>query len=82
MDIAQQHWRCETDFSTEGKARLYADERRGAQYSKVDVGDTVLIQQDKVDKFTTPFKAPPHKVVVESPIRLTRQVVRQLLSQR
>ncbi|KAL1021685.1 hypothetical protein UPYG_G00016520 [Umbra pygmaea] len=51
------------DAEQKGKAKLYADERRGVQYSKVDVGDTVLIQQDKTDKFTTPFKATPHKVV-------------------
>ena len=51
------------DAEQKGKAKLYADERRGARYSQVDVGDTVLIQQDKVDKFTTPFNATPHKVV-------------------
>ncbi|CAL9687298.1 unnamed protein product [Knipowitschia caucasica] len=51
------------DAEQKGKAKIYADERRGAQYSKVDIGDTVLVQQDKIDKFTTPFNATPHKVV-------------------
>lgn len=51
------------DAEQKGKAKLYADERRGAQYSKVDIGDTVLVQQDKVDKFTTPFNPTPHRVV-------------------
>lgn len=51
------------DAEQKGKAKLYADEQRRAQYSKVDIGDTVLIQQDKMDKFTTPFNATPHKVV-------------------
>lgn len=44
-------------------------------YSKVNVGDTVLVRQEKVDKFTTPFNPVPHQVmskavnqvIVESP---------------
>lgn len=32
-------------------------------YSKVNVGDTVLVQQEKVDKFTIPFNPVPHQVV-------------------
>ncbi|KAJ8375480.1 hypothetical protein SKAU_G00060600 [Synaphobranchus kaupii] len=65
------------DSEQKGKSKLYADERRRAQRSEIEVGDTVLVRQDKVDKFTTPFNATPHKVVskagshviVESPTR-------------
>lgn len=66
-----------TDKDTEQKGRykLYADEQRKAEYSDVDVGDKVLVRQEKVDKFTTPFNKTPHtviskngnKVTVESP---------------
>ena len=51
------------DSEHKGKSKLYTDERRRAQCSEVEVGDTVLVRQDKVDKFTTPFNATPHKVV-------------------
>ena len=48
---------------------------RGAHLSEVGVGETVLLRQDKTDKFSTTFNATPHKiisrtgnkVVVESP---------------
>lgn len=78
-DICESHTAAlevrDKDAEEKGKAKLYADERRKAQYSKVDIGDTVLIQQDRVDKFSTPFHPTPHKivsktgnqVVVESP---------------
>ncbi|KAJ8411636.1 hypothetical protein AAFF_G00164440 [Aldrovandia affinis] len=51
------------DSERKGKSKLYTDERRRAQHSDVEVGDTVLVRQDKVDKFTTTFNATPHKVV-------------------
>ncbi|KAJ8363309.1 hypothetical protein SKAU_G00121400 [Synaphobranchus kaupii] len=51
------------DSEQKGKSKLYADERRRAQRSEIEVGDTVLVRQDKVDKFTTPFNTTPHKVV-------------------
>ncbi len=54
---------CDRDAEQKEKAKLYSDEQKGAQYSKVDTGDTVLIRQDKVDKFTTLFNTTPHKVV-------------------
>ncbi|XP_063325536.1 uncharacterized protein LOC134624480 isoform X2 [Pelmatolapia mariae] len=46
------------DAEQKGKSKISADEQRGAEYLKVD---TVLVQQDKVDKFTTPFNTMPHK---------------------
>lgn len=66
---------CDRDTEQKAKSKLYADTRRGAQQSEVSVGDTVLLRQDKTDKFSTTFNATPHKiisrtgnkVVVESP---------------
>ncbi|KAK2187205.1 hypothetical protein NP493_175g02003 [Ridgeia piscesae] len=46
-----------------GKAKMYADARRGAQYSNVNVGDNVLVRQDKINKLTTTFGATPFTVV-------------------
>ncbi|KAJ8352968.1 hypothetical protein AAFF_G00126820 [Aldrovandia affinis] len=51
------------DSERKGKSKLYTDERRRARHSDVEVSDTVLVRQDKVDKFTTTFNATPHKVV-------------------
>ncbi len=58
------------DAEQKGKAKSYADECKGAQYSKVDIGDTVLVQQEQVEKFTTPFNTTPHKVESKTGIRL------------
>ncbi|KAA0709172.1 hypothetical protein E1301_Tti017617 [Triplophysa tibetana] len=51
------------DVEKKGRYKLYADEHRKAEYSDVRVGDQVLLRQDKIDKFTTPFNATPHTVV-------------------
>ena len=63
------------DAEQKGKAKIYADERRNATYSNVDLGDQVLVRQEKVNKFSTPFCSTPHtivsktgnSVIVESP---------------
>ena len=65
----------DTDAERKGKSKMYADERRGARLSPVQVGDKVLLKQDKTDKFTRTFNQTPHtvvskngnSVVVESP---------------
>lgn len=41
-------------------SKIYADEQRGAQYSKVPLGDTLLVHQNR---FTALFNTTPHKVV-------------------
>lgn len=51
------------DAEQKGKAKIYADHRRGAKTSDIEVGDQVLVRQDKTDKFTTTFHSTPHKVV-------------------
>lgn len=53
----------DTDADRKGKAKEYADERRGAKSSSVQVGDEVLLKQDRVDKFTTTFNHTPHTIV-------------------
>ncbi|CAM4464842.1 unnamed protein product [Leuciscus chuanchicus] len=51
------------DAEQKGKAKIYTDHRRGAKTSDIEVGDQVLVKQDKTDKFTTTFHSTPHKVV-------------------
>lgn len=52
---------------------MYVDDQRGAQYSKVDVGQKVLLQQDKVDSLHhlmlhhTVVSKTQNQVVAESP---------------
>ena len=63
------------DSEQKAKAKIYADNRRGARYSGVDIGDQVLVQQEKSNKLSTRFNPIPHTViskngnstVVESP---------------
>ena len=54
------------DAEMKGKSKLYADDRRNAKMSNVDLGDVVLVKQDKLNKFSTTFKSDPHTVVKKS----------------
>lgn len=49
--------------SKKGKAKIYTDNRQNAKTSDIEVGDQVLVRQDKTDKFTTTFHSTPHKVI-------------------
>jgi hypothetical protein len=51
------------DAEQKGRSKLYADERRGAKPSEVDVGDKILLKADKVNKFSTTFQPTPYTVV-------------------
>lgn len=51
------------DAEQKGKAKLYADHRRGAKHSQLDVGDQVLVRQEKIDKLTTAFSQVPYTIV-------------------
>ncbi|KAL2079819.1 hypothetical protein ACEWY4_025563 [Coilia grayii] len=51
------------DAEQKERYKLYADDRRNAEHSEVAVGDTVLVKQEKVDKFSTNFNKTPHAVV-------------------
>ena len=49
------------DAELKGLSKMQADERRGARYTNVDVGDEMLVRQDKVDTFSK-FYLQPHPV--------------------
>lgn len=51
------------DAEQKGRAKIYTDHKRGAKTSDIEVGDQVLVRQDKTDKFSTTFHSTPHKVV-------------------
>ncbi len=54
------------DAEQKAKGKLYADNRRNAQYSHIEVGDHVLMRQDKTNKLSTTFGEAPHQVVSKS----------------
>ena len=43
--------------------KLYADNRRNAKDSDIQVGDTVLVKRDQKSKLDTPFRSEPFQVV-------------------
>lgn len=51
------------DAEQKAKYKAYADARRGAKYSDTDIGDEVLVRQEKRNKLTTTFSPVPYKVV-------------------
>lgn len=51
------------DAEEKGKAKLYADGRRRAKQSEVEVGDQVLVKAEKLNKFTTNFHPTPYTVI-------------------
>ena len=51
------------DAENKGTAKLIADAKRSAKYSNVNLGDQVLLRQDKRDKLSTPLHPVPHTVV-------------------
>ncbi|XP_046746420.1 uncharacterized protein K02A2.6-like [Diprion similis] len=51
------------DRLNKGKGKIYADDRRNAKPTQISEGDLVLIQQQKRNKLTTPFKSTPLTVV-------------------
>ncbi|CAB3982993.1 Hypothetical predicted protein [Paramuricea clavata] len=63
----------ETDSEKEGKMKEYADKRRRSETSEIKVGDTVLIQQPKANKLSTPFNPSPYKVVARKGSMVTAE---------
>lgn len=59
------------DAEKKGKYKLYADKHRKGEYTNVDVGDRVLIKQDKTEKFTKPFNATPNTVIRKARNKIT-----------
>ena len=58
------------DSEEKGKAKLYADSRRNARESDIQVGDSVLLKCDRVTKLDTPFRPEPFQVVARSGSRV------------
>ena len=50
------------DIRNKKKAKDYVDKKKRAQYSTINVGDYVLLQQDKTGKLSTKFDHRPYKV--------------------
>ena len=53
--------------------KQYTDSHRHAKESSVTVGDEVLLQQRKQDKFSTHFEPVPYKVVEKTGSQVTIQ---------
>jgi hypothetical protein len=53
------------------QGKQYTDQRRHAQESDTAVGDEVLVQQRKQNKFSTPFEPEPYKVVDKAGSQVT-----------
>ena len=61
------------DKNAKLKMKVYADKRRNAKRSKLRTGDTVLVQQDKQNKFTTPFDPKPYEIIEKKGNMVTAQ---------
>ena len=68
LNIQNIHDQEVRDRDAEKKAaeKVYMDTRRGATYSKIEVGDQVLLRKDKKNKLSTTFSPNPLTVVSKS----------------
>ena len=62
-DVHVEHEVRDRDSKQKSKVKAYADARRNASYSDVLPRDQVLVQQEKRNKFSTPFNPNPFVVV-------------------
>ena len=53
---------CDRDSERKEKGKMYADKIRNARDSDLEVGDVVLMKQEKENKLSTPFSPSPYKV--------------------
>ena len=53
----------ETDAKAKMAMKEYADNRANAKHTLIKPGDMVLVKQEKLNKYTTPFKPKPYEVV-------------------
>lgn len=56
-EMLEQHFQQHSE-----KAKAYADQRSHANISPLKIGDTVLVKQRKLNKFSTPFCADPFTI--------------------
>ena len=70
------------DQTMKGKGKVYADEKRNAQKSSVEVGDIVLQKQKKSNKLTTNFSSDPYRVIKKEGSKVTLQDTDGVTTQR
>ena len=63
IDHAYDHEVHDRDAEQKAKSKAYADIHRRASPSSIELGDEVLVQQDKTNKLSTAFNPKPFKVV-------------------
>ncbi|XP_065066071.1 uncharacterized protein K02A2.6-like [Rhopilema esculentum] len=63
----------ENDAVGKEKMKSYADKRRHTKISDIKVGDTVLLKQDKKNKFSANFESTTYKVIYRKGSRVTAE---------
>ncbi|XP_045170892.2 uncharacterized protein K02A2.6-like [Mercenaria mercenaria] len=53
----------ENDRKSKQKMKDYADTRRNTRKTEIKIGDSVLVKQDKHNKFSTPYDPIPYEVI-------------------
>jgi len=53
--------------------KVYVDQRRKAKYSTINVGDRVLVKQEKRNKLSTRFSTTPYTVISRTGTKITAQ---------
>ena len=64
---------CENERTSQSYQKEYADKRRHAKESTIQVGDTVLVRQYKQNKLTTTFNKVPYIVVSRKGTKVTAE---------
>ena len=54
---------CKQDALAKGRMKLHSDDKKRAKESNVKIGDTVLAQQPKRNKFTMMYDPKPYTIV-------------------
>ena len=68
------------DVMAKTRARHYANERRHAKTSNLEVGDKVLLKQRKRNKFTTKFQLEPYTVIERKGTRIVAENERHTIT--
>ena len=61
------------DAKSKHTMKEYADKRRNAAYSSIQPGDTVLVKQEKANKYSTPFNPRPYEVTARKGNMITAE---------
>ena len=63
----------ENDIKSQSYNKEYADKRRNAKESTIEIGDTVLVKQTKQNKLTTRFNKTPYTVINRKGTKVTAE---------